>query len=230
MNFFLLCQVGALSLIMTTSGCCSFFAFIRNIFGSVALSNVREYINLSTTVIRLECHQDLNRQCIQRGPIPQGLCWKPLVDTPNGRMLARDFSLNCVNARVQDNNQSINPAKKRQATAELNLRHVRQYDDLCSIFVACRGRGRGKEQAVRTAQQEARPINAPETKFKEREAETDCVQLLFQGIDGPPRESSLKGINFAIPSVTLWSKSKKNCATYLARLAPTLPGVMCRSF
>ncbi|KAM7297350.1 hypothetical protein ISCGN_022503 [Ixodes scapularis] len=110
--------------------------FIRNIYGSVALSNVREYLNLSTTIVRLECHQDFNRQCIQRGLIPQGLRCKPLVDTPYGRKLARDFSLNCVKARVQDNKQRINHAKKRQATAERNLRHVLQYDDLRSIFVA----------------------------------------------------------------------------------------------
>ena len=85
--FLMLCKVGVLILIMTSPGFWSIFAFIRNIYGSVALSNVREYLNVSTTIVRLECHQDFNRQCVHRGLIPQGLRCKPLVDTPYGRKL-----------------------------------------------------------------------------------------------------------------------------------------------
>uniref|UniRef100_A0A6B0VDL0 Putative reverse transcriptase n=1 Tax=Ixodes ricinus TaxID=34613 RepID=A0A6B0VDL0_IXORI len=121
---------------MTSPGFWTIFAFIRNLYGSVALSNVRDYVNQSTSIIRLECHQDFNRQCLHRGFIPHGLRCKPLVPTPYGRKLARDFSRNCIKARIQGNKQWIAYARKRQASAERNLRHVLQYDDLRSIFIA----------------------------------------------------------------------------------------------
>ncbi|KAG0417566.1 hypothetical protein HPB47_005515 [Ixodes persulcatus] len=53
-----------------------------------------------------------------------------------GRLVTRIFETHLQSDEMKDNKQRINHAKKRQATAERNLRHVLLYDDLRSIFVA----------------------------------------------------------------------------------------------
>ncbi|KAL1475706.1 hypothetical protein MTO96_037092 [Rhipicephalus appendiculatus] len=68
---------------------------------------MREYINQSTKIVWLECHQRFNYECLNNNVVPRSLYCKTLVDTPYGRKLARDFSRNCLKARIQDNKQQI---------------------------------------------------------------------------------------------------------------------------
>ncbi|KAH7957668.1 hypothetical protein HPB52_021119 [Rhipicephalus sanguineus] len=69
--------------------------------------SLREYINQSTKIVRLECHLRFNYECLNNNVVPRSLYCKTLVDTPYGRKLARDFSRNCLKARIQDNKQQI---------------------------------------------------------------------------------------------------------------------------
>ncbi|KAH7962860.1 hypothetical protein HPB52_018347 [Rhipicephalus sanguineus] len=95
---------------MNSPGFWNIFAFIRVLYGSILLGTVREYINQSTKIVRLECHLRFNYECLNNNVVPRSLYCKTLVDTPYGRKLARDFSRNCLKARIQDNKQQIHQA------------------------------------------------------------------------------------------------------------------------
>ncbi|KAM7306732.1 uncharacterized protein ISCGN_010400 [Ixodes scapularis] len=96
------------------------FAFIRVLYGSILLGTVREYINQSTKIVRLECHLRFNYECLNNNVVPRSLHCKTLVDTPYGRTLARNFSRNCLKARMQDNKQEIQQdTRLREAGAEV---------------------------------------------------------------------------------------------------------------
>ncbi|KAH7972545.1 hypothetical protein HPB52_013324 [Rhipicephalus sanguineus] len=81
------------------------FVFMRVLYGGILLGTVREYINQSTKIVRLECHLRFNYECLSNNVVPRSLYCKTLVDTPYGRKLARDFSRNCLKARIQDKQQ-----------------------------------------------------------------------------------------------------------------------------
>ncbi|KAM7286685.1 putative rRNA-processing protein EBP2 [Ixodes scapularis] len=112
------------------------FAFIRTLYGSAALGNLREYFNQSTKIVRLECHQRFNRECLNHNVIPHGLRCRPRVDTPYGRKLAQNFSRDCLKARVLDNKQKLIDCRHRLVTAEKFLRRTLQPDDMHHVFGA----------------------------------------------------------------------------------------------
>ncbi|KAM7315800.1 uncharacterized protein ISCGN_005583 [Ixodes scapularis] len=112
------------------------FAFIRTLYGSAALGNLREYFNQSTKIVRLECHQRFNRECLNHNVIPHGLRCRPRVDTPYGRKLAQNFSRACLKARMLDNKQKLIDCRHRLVTAEKFLRRTLQPDDMHHVFGA----------------------------------------------------------------------------------------------
>ncbi|XP_064461588.1 uncharacterized protein LOC135371468 [Ornithodoros turicata] len=86
-----------------------------------ALGSVREYCDQATKIIRLECHQRFNRECLKHSVVPQTLRCRPLVDTPYGRKLARDCGINCLNARLLENKSKLNDSRHRLDSAEKAL-------------------------------------------------------------------------------------------------------------
>ncbi|KAL1424297.1 hypothetical protein MTO96_003580 [Rhipicephalus appendiculatus] len=101
-------------------------------------SEVREYIKQSTKIVRLECHQRFNYECLNNNVVPRNLYSKTLVDTPYGRKLARDFSRNCLKARIQDNKQQIHQLKMftNSSKGSRNHRNLSTGVDLCDQWIA----------------------------------------------------------------------------------------------
>ncbi|XP_037505488.1 uncharacterized protein LOC119381802 [Rhipicephalus sanguineus] len=99
-------------------------------------SAVREYINQSTKIVRIGCHLRFKYECLNNNVVPRSLSCKTLVDTPYGRKLARDFSRNCLKARIQDNRQQIHQVRRRVYAAETCLRSKLRPNDFHDIIRA----------------------------------------------------------------------------------------------
>ncbi|XP_064464684.1 uncharacterized protein LOC135375987 [Ornithodoros turicata] len=121
---------------MSSPGFLSIFASIRSIHGSAALGSVREYCDQATKIIRLECHQRFNLECLKHNVVPQALRCRPLVDTPYGRKLTRDFGINCLKARYLENKSKLNDSRHRLDSAEKALVRTLLPDELRQVFSA----------------------------------------------------------------------------------------------
>ncbi|XP_064482883.1 uncharacterized protein LOC135395719 [Ornithodoros turicata] len=121
---------------MSSPGFWSIFASLRSIHGSAALGSVREYCDRATKIIRLECYQRFNRECLKHNVVPQALRCRPFVDTPYGRKLAPDFGINCLKALFLENKSKLNDTRHRLDSAEKALVRTLQPDELRQVFSA----------------------------------------------------------------------------------------------
>ncbi|CAN8018963.1 unnamed protein product [Ixodes persulcatus] len=121
---------------MNSPGFWNIFTFIRVLYGSILLGTAREYINQSTKMLRLECHLRFKNECLNNNVVPIRLHCKTHVDTPYGRTLARNFSRNCLKARIQDNKQQIQQARRRVYAAETCPRSKLRPNDFHDIIRA----------------------------------------------------------------------------------------------
>ncbi|XP_064470150.1 uncharacterized protein LOC135384898 [Ornithodoros turicata] len=134
---------------MSSPGFWSIFASIRSNHGSAALGSVREHCNQATKIIRLECHQRFNQECLKHKVVPQALRCRPPVDTPYCRKLARNFGIDRLKARVLESKSKLNDSHHRLDLAEKTLLRTLQPDEMRQIFSA-RKQGELLERQKRT--------------------------------------------------------------------------------
>ncbi|KAH6943639.1 hypothetical protein HPB50_025023 [Hyalomma asiaticum] len=68
--------------------------------------------------------------------VPKSLHCRPLVDTPYGRKLARDFSRGSLKARIQENKQQIIQARRKVYASEAYLRIKLRAADFSEVLEA----------------------------------------------------------------------------------------------
>ncbi|KAH7986351.1 hypothetical protein HPB52_025032 [Rhipicephalus sanguineus] len=160
-------------------------------------------------------------QCLNNNVVPRSLSCKTLVDTPYGRKLARDFSRNCLKARIQDNRQQIHQVRRRVYAAETCLRSKLRPNDFHDII-------RARKQAEDLERNKCIEVHRHKLArlLHHRPAERDGFRAVHNLSSRQLSDNNIillsKGLSFAIvprrvPKWDIIAEVEKSCGTFRTR-------------
>ncbi|KAH6929187.1 hypothetical protein HPB50_023986 [Hyalomma asiaticum] len=165
--------------------------------GRYRVERATKYIGYATKIVRQGCHLRFNYKCLNSNVVPKSLHCRPLVDTPYGRKLARDFSRGSLTARIQENKQQIIQARRKVYASEAYLRMKLRAADFSEVLEA-RARAETLEREKCTHAHDKK-LSVLLPSLPQRHTEATSIQNLSRKQLSRDHVSVLsRGMNFAV--------------------------------
>ena len=103
-DFIIICPIGWF---------CNMFTEIRELFGSKVLRTVRSYVSTGTCIVRHRSHLRFDHRCLSSEILPRSLRTKPLINTKEGRKLAKKFGMQNLRLRIHMSHERIRLCNKK---------------------------------------------------------------------------------------------------------------------
>ena len=89
------------------------FKEIKESFGSALVREVRSHIKTSLCIVRHRTHLHFNHTCLKHQALPKSLRSKPLLNSAEGRKLARKYGFQNLRLRIRSSHCRIKFCKSK---------------------------------------------------------------------------------------------------------------------